>query len=35
MEDFGESSSFLDISFKITEDFISIDQSHYLEVLLR
>ena len=35
MEDFGELSSFLDISFKITEDFISMDQSHYLEVLLK
>ena len=35
MKDLGELSSFLGISFKITEDFISINQSRYLKVVLK
>ena len=35
MKDLGELSSFLGISFKITEDFISVNQSHYLKVVLK
>ena len=35
MKDLGELSSFLGISFKITEDFISKNQSRYLEVVLK
>ena len=35
MKDLGELSSFLGIHFTITMDFISMDKSHYLEVVLK
>ena len=35
MKNLRELSLFLGISFKITEDFITMDQSHYLEVVLK
>ena len=35
MKDLGEISTFLGISFKVTNDFISMDQSRYLENVLK